>query len=140
MRTAVKKLTVRQRIQFGFALVVAIMLLMALTAFERLGKVEHSTDQLLADALPGMYHLTQMRAGWTELYQSIAEPITVMHNSQLDAAALNQIRQLDERVQASAKAYQDTIHQINDQRSMDRFLAIKAQFDQSQQQAVAALQ
>ena len=138
--TYVKHLTVRVRIQLGFALVVAIMLLMALTSFERLTKVERSTEQLLAGEMPGMYHLTQMRAGWTEVYQGTFEPIILNSVPALDAGMLANLKSLDQRVQKGAQAYLSTIDDAKDQAMMDEFMANMARFENQREAAISAFQ
>ncbi|NEK70665.1 MAG: methyl-accepting chemotaxis protein, partial [Xanthomonas perforans] len=64
----VKNWTVRQRIQASFAVIIAIMLLMAAASFERLLKVEDGATRLLDDAMPGMFHITQVRSAWTDMF------------------------------------------------------------------------
>lgn len=61
-----KNWTVRLRIQASFAVIIAIMLLMAGMSYTQLRSIEHEGDLVLNDAVPGMYYISKVRSGWTD--------------------------------------------------------------------------
>lgn len=64
----VKNWTVRQRILASFAVIIAIMLLMAATAYVKMLTVEKGAYRVQDDAMPGMYFITLVRSSWTDNY------------------------------------------------------------------------
>jgi methyl-accepting chemotaxis protein WspA len=62
----VKNWTVRLRIQASFAVIIAIMLMMAVSSYLRMLAIEKSAERVLTDAVPGMYFVSKMRSAWTD--------------------------------------------------------------------------
>ncbi len=69
----VKNWTVRQRILASFAVIIAIMLLMAATAYVKMLTVEKGAYRVQDDAMPGMYFITLVRSSWTDNYLQTQE-------------------------------------------------------------------
>ena len=63
-----KNWTLRQRILASFAVIIAIMLLMVVAAFNRLLVIENSGDAVRLDALPGVFYSSTVRGAWVESY------------------------------------------------------------------------
>ena len=59
-----KNWSLKQRILASFLVILAIMCIMAALAYSRLMVVEHETQALSEDSMPGLYYSTSARAAW----------------------------------------------------------------------------
>ncbi|MDP2747346.1 methyl-accepting chemotaxis protein [Pseudomonas sp.] len=58
------KLTVRNRIIASFAALIAILLLLATTAYMRMVSIEHEAEQMQSNSLPGVYYVSKIQNNW----------------------------------------------------------------------------
>ncbi|CAH0189816.1 Methyl-accepting chemotaxis protein McpB [Pseudomonas sp. Bi70] len=105
----VKNWTVRQRIQASFAVIIAIMLLMAAASFERLLKVEDGATRLLDDAMPGMFHITQVRSAWTDMFHQTIVQVSLRELHSLADADKQLIKGASDKLASSLVDYRATM-------------------------------
>lgn len=61
-----KNWSVRLRIIASFAVVIAILLLLAIVAYARLINIEEGADSVRDDAVPGLYQISRIRSVWVD--------------------------------------------------------------------------
>lgn len=61
-----KNWTVRLRIVASFAVVIAILLLLAAYTYTGLLNIDEEADVVLDDAVPGLYEISKIRSVWVE--------------------------------------------------------------------------
>ncbi len=128
----VKNWTVRQRIQASFAIIIAIMLLMAAASFERLLKVEGGATRLLDDAMPGMFHITQVRSAWTDLFHQTIVQVSIKEQHRLSDADRQLIKGASDKLVASLADYRATIRDDTDRSALEAFDQTRELFAQQQ--------
>ena len=133
----VKNWTVRQRIQASFAVIIAIMLLMAAASFERLLKVEGGAKRLLDDAMPGMFHITQVRSNWTDVFHQTIVQVSIKELHRLSEADRLLIKGANDKLIASITDYRTTVRSDNDRAALDEFDKTREQFAQQQASVLA---
>lgn len=94
----VKNWTVRQRILASFAVIIAIMLLMAATAYVKMLTVEKGAYRVQDDAMPGMYFITLVRSSWTDNYLQTQELFGITDDHELSKAEADSILASEERL------------------------------------------
>jgi len=128
----VKNWTVRQRIQASFAVIIAIMLLMAAASFERLLKVEGGATRLLDDAMPGMFHITQVRSAWTDMFHQTIVQVSLRETHTLNDADRQQIKGASDKLVNSLADYRATIRDDSDRNALEAFERTRDLFVQQQ--------
>ncbi|MDH4562032.1 methyl-accepting chemotaxis protein [Pseudomonas sp. BN411] len=136
-----KNWTVRLRIQASFAVIIAIMLLMAGMSYMQLRNIEHEGDRVLTDSVPGMYYISKIRSGWTDnllrtqalLHRDGDSGSTIYHTGRKDLDESNV--QLDEMIEA----YDRTITADADREQFKKFTDIRKVYGAHQAQALADL-
>lgn len=93
-----KNWTVRQRILASFAVIIAIMLLMAATAYVKMLTVEKGAYRVQDDAMPGMYFITLVRSSWTDNYLQTQELFGITDDHELSKAEADSILASEERL------------------------------------------
>ncbi|WP_084304972.1 methyl-accepting chemotaxis protein [Phytopseudomonas flavescens] len=127
-----KNWTVRQRIQASFAIIIAIMLLMAAASFERLLKVDGGATRLLDDAMPGMFHITQVRSAWTDLFHQTIVQVSMKEQHVLSDADRQLIKGAGDKLLASLVDYRTTIRDDADRSALAAFDQTRERFAQQQ--------
>ena len=137
MGITVKNWTVRLRIQASFAIIIAIMLMMAVTSFERLVKVQGSVNELKGDALPGLLSINSLRGAWTDsFYQTVL--LTGLHEGKsLVDDERQSLKLVDERLDKLLQEYQSTVRASADQALLDQFRASRAKLLEQRAQIIA---
>lgn len=133
----VKNWTVRQRIQASFAVIIAIMLLMAVASFERLLKVEEGATRLLEDAMPGMFHITQVRSAWTDMFHQTIVQVSLREAHTLTDADKHLVQGATEKLAASLNEYRPTIRDEADRNALEAFEKTRDLFNQQQAEVLA---
>ncbi|GLX15389.1 chemotaxis transducer [Pseudomonas straminea] len=128
----VKNWTVRQRIQASFAVIIAIMVLMAVSSFERLLKVEEGATRLLDDAMPGMFQITQVRSGWTDMFHQTIVQVSLREVHSLADADKQLIKGANDKLAASLTDYRATIRDDADRSALEAFEKTRDLFIQQQ--------
>ena len=136
----VKNWTVRRRILASFAVIIAIMLMMAVVSFERLSRVDESATHLLEDAMPGMFHITQVSSSWAEYVRLTLEMVGLNDQRTLDDSDLQQFKRVNDSLEKSIADYQDTINEARDQAFLDQFKRTLGQFREEHDKVIALYQ
>jgi len=117
----VKNWTVRQRIQASFAVIIAIMLLMAAASFERLLKVEDGATRLLDDAMPGMFHITQVRSAWTDMFHQTIVQVSLREQHSLTDADKQLVKGAGDKLDSSLVDYRATMRDDTERNALVAF-------------------
>ncbi len=128
----VKNWTVRQRIQASFAVIIAIMLLMAAASFERLVRVDSSANRLLGDAMPGMFNITQVRSVWTEIFHQTTVLVSIKDQHVFSDAERLSLKQASDKLAETIDEYRQTIRSDADRNALDSFEQTRALFVEQQ--------
>jgi len=124
----VKNWTLRQRILASFAVIIAIMLLMVVVAFNRLLVIENSGDQVRLDALPGVYYSSTVRGAWVESYVLTQQLLAEGAGRSLTNAEEDQYKEFDDRLQAQIASYQKSIFEDSDRNDFAQFLQLRERY------------
>ncbi|MDH4584933.1 methyl-accepting chemotaxis protein [Pseudomonas sp. BN415] len=136
-----KNWTVRLRIQASFAVIIAIMLLMAGMSYLQLRNIEHQGDLVLQDSVPGMYYISKIRSSWTDnllrtqalLRRDGDSGGAIYQNDRKGLEESNVL--LDELIQG----YEGTITQEFDRAQFKAFEEIRKEYAARQAQVLAEL-
>ena len=132
-----KNWTVRLRIQASFAIIIAIMLMMAVTSFERLVKVQNSVNELSNDALPGLLSINSLRGAWTDSFYQTVELTGLRDGKALGDAERQSLKQVNEHLETLLQEYQRTVVASADQALLDQFRTSRDQLLEQQAQIIA---
>lgn len=132
-----KNWTVRLRIQASFAIIIAIMLMMAVTSFERLVKVQNSVNELRNDALPGLLSINSLRGAWTDSFYQTVELTGLRDGKALGDAERQSLKQVNEHLETLLQEYQRTVVASADQALLDQFRTSRDQLLEQQAQIIA---
>lgn len=123
----VKNWTVRQRILASFAVIIAIMLLMAATAYVKMLTVEKGAYRVQDDAMPGMYFITLVRSSWTDNYLQTQELFGITDDHELSKAEADSILASEERLDQQIASYQKTMNpdEARDHELLAGFLGVR---------------
>ncbi|BCG26568.1 chemotaxis transducer [Pseudomonas tohonis] len=124
----VKNWSVRLRIQASFAIIIAIMVLMAVTAYMRLFTVQKGAERLAQDAMPGMFLITQVRSAWTDVFIKTLERVGAS-DQPLEKVDLDNLRLLDERLDGVVADYRKTARDDNDLVLLENFNQSRKRYD-----------
>lgn len=133
----VKNWTVRQRIQASFAVIIAIMLLMAAASFERLLKVEGGATRLLDDAMPGMFHITQVRSAWTDMFHQTIVQVSLRETHTLNDSDRQLVKGAGDKLVASLADYRGTIREDRERNALQAFERTRELFVQQQAEVLS---
>jgi methyl-accepting chemotaxis protein WspA len=142
----VKNWTVRLRIQASFAVIIAIMLMMAVSSYLRMLAIEQSADRVLEDAVPGMYVVSELRGAWTDHMLLTQELFSVHEDHDAHAGQLVSEDELDalhrgeERIEALLVAYKATIVEDSDWAVTREFEAMRKDYRDLHAKVLALLQ
>jgi methyl-accepting chemotaxis protein WspA len=124
----VKNWTLRQRILASFAVIITIMLLMVVVAFNRLLVIENSGDEVRLDALPGVYYSSTVRGAWVESYVSTQRLLAEGAGRSLSSAEEDQYKEFEDRLQAQIVNYQKSIFEETDRNDFAQFLQVRERY------------
>ncbi|TDV54277.1 methyl-accepting chemotaxis protein WspA [Pseudomonas graminis] len=123
-----KNWTLRQRILASFAVIIAIMLLMVVAAFNRLLVIENSGDAVRLDALPGVFYSSTVRGAWVESYVQTQRLLSEGAGRALTSAEEDQYKEFDDRLQAQIVNYQKSIFDESDRSDFAQFLQLRERY------------
>jgi len=124
----VKNWTLRQRILASFAVIIAIMLLMVVAAFNRLLVIENSGDAVRLDALPGVFYSSTVRGAWVESYVATQHLLSEGAGRDLTSAEEDQYKDFEDRLQAQIANYQKSIFDESDRNDFAQFLQLRERY------------
>ncbi|MCY1274607.1 Methyl-accepting chemotaxis protein (MCP) signaling domain protein [compost metagenome] len=129
-----KNWTVRLRIQASFAVIIAIMLLMAVSSYMRMLTIEKSAERVLEDAVPGMYFVSKMRSAWTD-HMLRTQELFGVHSDQhehvdgaLSKADQEGLLATQQQLESVLKDYRATIVEAADTEATDEFEGLREQY------------
>ncbi len=117
----VKNWTVRLRIQASFAVIIAIMLLMAATSYERLAVVSDGSKRLTEDAMPGLAAINSLRGVWTDNFHQTVVLVGLNGQKALTEDDLAQLKALSVQLDGTVQTYQLSVRDVHDQGLLDQF-------------------
>ena len=123
-----KNWTLRQRILASFAVIIAIMLLMVVAAFNRLLVIENSGDAVRLDALPGVFYSSTVRGAWVESYVATQHLLVEGAGRDLTGAEEDQYKEFEDRLQAQIANYQKSIFDESDRNDFAQFLQLRERY------------
>ena len=123
-----KNWTLRQRILASFAVIIAIMLLMVIAAFNRLLVIENSGDAVRLDALPGVFYSSTVRGAWVESYVATQHLLVEGAGRDLTSAEEDQYKEFEDRLQAQIVNYQKSIFDESDRNDFAQFLQLRERY------------
>ncbi|MFV3410872.1 methyl-accepting chemotaxis protein [Pseudomonas nitroreducens] len=124
-----KNWTLRQRILASFAVVVAIMLLMVVISYTRLLRVEHSTQRVSQDAMPGTYALTTVRSAWTDSILMTQVVVGLSDGKPLDDARRQEFRANHDALVERIARYELTVNDPRDKEMLAHFKQQASEYD-----------
>ncbi|MBM6446530.1 methyl-accepting chemotaxis protein [Pseudomonas sp. MIL9] len=104
-----KNWTLRQRILASFAVIIAIMLLMVVTSYSRLLKIEESEASVRDDALPGVYFSSMIRSAWVDTYLQTQEMLGLKEGQGVSAEDAADFKVFETRLQEQLANYRGTV-------------------------------
>ena len=107
-------LTIRQRILGGYALIMAIMLIVGSILYAHLGAITHETGNVEQFSLPALYDVSQMLNTFNEEY-AITQEFGFDQNPATVAALRLEMLESRAKIDALAKKYQATITDSDEQ-------------------------
>jgi methyl-accepting chemotaxis protein WspA len=125
----VKNWTLRQRILASFAVIIAIMLLMVVTSYSRLLKIEESEASVRDDALPGVYYSSMIRGAWSESFIQTQELLGLKQSSGISKEDVEDYKKYEARLQEEISNYRATITTEEDKVEFVAFEKIHADYN-----------
>ncbi|MDH4567842.1 methyl-accepting chemotaxis protein [Pseudomonas sp. BN414] len=131
-----KNWTVRLRIQASFAVIIAIMLLMATMSYLQLRNIEHEGDRVLADSVPGMFVISKLRSSWTDNMLRTQALLGGTDESDIQVYPGDEkaLKDSTDQLDAFLKSYEETISKTDDLDSYRQFLGIHKTYREHQAQ------
>ncbi len=131
------------RIQASFAVIIAIMLLMAGMSYVQLRNIEREGVLVLSDSVPGMHFISKIRSSWTD---NLLRTQAMLDDGQ--ASAVGSIyhsgrKELDEsnaQLEELIKDYEGTITQVEDNKQFEIFKGVRKEYVDRQKELLAQLQ
>ncbi|PTU01114.1 methyl-accepting chemotaxis protein, partial [Pseudomonas sp. HMWF031] len=124
-----KNWTLRQRILASFAVIIAIMLLMVVTSYSRLLKIEESEASVRDDALPGVYYSSMIRGAWSESFIQTQELLGLKQSSGISKEDVEDYKKYEARLQEEISNYRATITTEEDKVEFAAFEKIHADYN-----------
>jgi methyl-accepting chemotaxis protein WspA len=124
--------TIRWRIMGSFAVILALMLVMAIVAYSRLVKVDTQAALVQVDTVPGLKHIAELKAALWENYA-----LTEAQILQTDSGTTDRLREkLDANLSkqdSELEFYESTIHEAADHEQFNRFKQLRNSYLRTQQ-------
>ncbi|SDH28055.1 methyl-accepting chemotaxis protein [Pseudomonas abietaniphila] len=135
-----KNWTLRQRILASFAVIITIMLLMVVVAFNRLWVIENSGDEVRLDALPGVYYSGTVRGAWAESYVRTQQLLVEGTGRSLSSTEEDEYKDFEDRLQTQIANYQKSIFEEDDRSDFAHFLQLRERYGLVLNSVLAAYQ
>jgi len=113
--------TLRQRILASFALIITIMLVMVVMAYSHLLSIEQREKELQADPLPGLYYSAMIRNTALQSFVLTQQLVALNTDQNDNAALLEQIHELEERLGELMDKYEKSIFREDDRTAFTAF-------------------
>ena len=121
--------TIRTRILASFALILLIMALMGVVAFNRLSAIDRESDTMQKEVLPGLHLSTAMRATWGELYVLGWQTMTASSEAERQRYFIL-TRDAQQRLNAFEQSYEATIVSDDEKMRFHAYKAIRAKYEE----------
>lgn len=120
--------TIRTRILASFAVVLAVMLLTAVVAYDRLAKIDREATIMATDALPGQTLSAAMRGAWGESYVVAWQLLGATSDSERQQLQ-SRLAALHHRLDELGATYARTISTEQDRSVYAKFRDIRQRYD-----------
>ncbi|WP_293777297.1 methyl-accepting chemotaxis protein [uncultured Oxalicibacterium sp.] len=124
--------TIKQRILGSFTIILLLTALIAAFSWFRLDSIDEEALSLQNDSTPGLYYSAILNAAWQENYLLTQE---VSRSSGGEAAKQQRLQNLQAnglRLDQVQRHYQQSIHDTDDQKLFDQFIAARAAYTEAQ--------
>ncbi|KRB04261.1 methyl-accepting chemotaxis protein [Lysobacter sp. Root690] len=111
--------TIRQRIMFSFAMIIAVMVLMGGLALQRLNHIKIEETALRSDSIPGLYSSGTIETEWHAYYSALHGLSAPAASDRAEAVA--SLRARHDAFEEAMGRYRATIHAADDRRSFEQF-------------------
>ncbi len=118
-----KNWTLRQRCLAGFAVIIAIMLLMVMVSLSSLLKIESSEETVQTDAVPGLYYSSMIRGAWVDSYVLTQRIVGLSEHRDMSAADLELYKGAEAHLKDEMSNYRKTIFTTEDRVDFEAFEA-----------------
>ncbi|WP_263260713.1 methyl-accepting chemotaxis protein [Pseudomonas entomophila] len=135
-----KNWTLRHRILASFAVVVAIMLSMVLTAYTRLVMIEQEANSLRSDSIPGVYSSSMMRSAWSDSYLYTQQLLGLSYQRELITSDEEQYKGFADRLATQMAAFSTTLHTDEEKAAFAEFERWRGTYQQALKHTLAAYQ
>lgn len=117
-------ITIRQRIMFSFAVIIAVMLLMGALALQRLHHIQTEETALRSDSIPGLYYSGAIETNWHAYYTALHGLATPDPGDR--ARAVDALRVRRDAFEEAMNRYRATINAADDRRNYEQFARLSA--------------
>ena len=128
MSRTVNHWTIRTRILASFALILLIMALMGVVAFNRLSAIDRESDTMQKNALPGLHFSTAMRATWGGLYVLGWQTMTASNDDERQRYFIL-TRDAQQRLNELEKSYEANIISDDDRTRFQAYKGIRVKYE-----------
>lgn len=128
-----KNWTIKQRVLGSFALILALMALMAVVAWFRLVQVDNEASSLRNDSTPGLYNSTIIYSVWNENLMLTQQIVESDNNDEGRKKSVAKLALSVERLNQAERNYQESIHAEEDQKLFEQFKQAREKYEQVQQ-------
>ena len=135
-----KNLSIRHRILGSFAIILALMTLMAGIAYYQLARIDRAAYSVEHDTTPGLYYSTMIRGNMTEDFMLTQRIALVDRNAAERRPDLDKMRDNAARLNTLIKGYQASASRDSDQRKFAAFELSRARYHALQRQLFDGLE
>ncbi|MDW3688004.1 methyl-accepting chemotaxis protein [Cupriavidus sp. CV2] len=121
--------TIRTRILASFAVILAVILLTAVIAYDRQSAIQTHADALRDDALPGLYYSTAMRGAWGETYVLAWQSVTAANDAERRKYAEANTA-LHKRLDGLEAKYAESIRRADDRERFEKYRELRRHYDE----------
>lgn len=115
--------------QVSFAVILALMGLMAGVTYFNLAAIEHETASFRSDSLPGLELSTLIRSAWSQSHMVTMQMIALDIQPEKRKQDLAALRADAEKMDKLIADYEKTIFQVQDRNNFDAFKAVRLHYD-----------
>lgn len=128
--------TIRRRVLVSFALILALMAVMALVAFQRLARVDAETDTLETDSLPGLRIGNDILVAALDNYGLVQNHVIATNEERMRGLA-EQFRAGRAKFDQLGTDYEKTIGGVEDRQRFDAVRAVLPKYREVQDRVLA---
>ncbi|MCW3480118.1 methyl-accepting chemotaxis protein [Neisseriaceae bacterium JH1-16] len=132
-----KHWSIRQRLLGSFALILALMTLMAGIGQYQLAAIDAAKFSVQRDALPGLYYSTMIRSAMFQEHMLMQQLAEIDNTAQQRQADLAKLQANTDRLNDSMKGYESTIYRTDDRSNFEAFKAERARYLEARQAVLA---